>query len=131
MTTGNGQSLAARELGRHEFHRLGTLEVFAGRIPDPSRSRVFVIEDKLTGAILGYWCLLSIVHAEPIGLEPDLKTHPTLLAEFLAMVMNAAKTESPGGVFFLAETEQSADMARRLGAVALPGLPFHLPLGDD
>lgn len=129
---GNGAALIARELGSHEFHRLGTLAVFAGRVPDPTRSRVFVIEDKLTGAILGYWCLLSILHAEPLGLEPHLKEHPTLLAEFLAMVMSAAKAESPGGVFFLAETDQSADMARRLGAIAMPGLPFHLPLlGDE
>jgi len=114
--------LQIRQLPPEEWPRLLAFEPFAsGGIPPAEHWRILVAEE--AGQIVGFTCLYTAVHFEPIWIDPSHRHQPGLFAE----LWRASKTildEYGVQLLFVQVPDtlpQQKRLVERFGFVAAPG----------
>jgi hypothetical protein len=99
-------------------------------IPDPDHTRIVVVEDQDTGRIIGYWVLGDVVHAEPLWLDPMIRSNPVVGRQLLEQVLGTLYLYGAQSVFVVIEDTNTVvrEMADQLGFEPLPGRLYALRL---
>lgn len=109
----------SRELEPDEFEKLKELWPFkdAGVTPSPNSMKFIVVEKD--GEIIGYWGLISVIHAEPLWIHPEHRKNIGVGRALWRGVVGILRKLGVPSVFALVEPGEGAsekgDMANRLG----------------
>lgn len=114
-----------RELPEAEWGRLTTAPgSLHGQALTPSETaRILVIEDA-AGAIVGYWPLFAMMHADHLYLAPEVRQHPKLGLTLVGAVGYLLQRLGVGYVCAViadADQPENGRLAEKLGLVPVPG----------
>lgn len=117
-----------RVLPVDEWPRLGHTYL-APLVPHlPVDAQVVVVENDL-GAIVGCWALFRMPHLEGCWIDPQDRRHGSVARQLLAGVGEAAAAWGATRAVTASLDREVTELLERLGAEALPGDHFVLPLG--
>ena len=120
-----------RDLPADDWHRLATLEPFAtGGLPNPAFNRILVAEvGGPGGEVVGYWMVLTCVHAEPIWIKDEHRKRPGLIRRLWGAVWQVLQ-ENDVQIAFACITDKDAasnvPLAMRLGFEKVPGDLYYI-----
>lgn len=116
--------LVYRELSIAEWAELKTMPPFNTKAtPNPAAARVMVAQDVVTGRLVAYWFMLTVVHVEPVWIDPDYRHKPTLVRKLWEGTMRMLKSIDVSLAFCTVNYDaprENASMAQRLGFKRLP-----------
>lgn len=117
-------ALVYRELSIAEWNLLKTVPPFDVKAtPNPSAARVIVAQDNETGKLVAYWFLVTIVHVEPVWIDPTYRHKPTLVRKLWESTFRMLKSIGVSKAFCTINYDaprENASMAQRLGFKRLP-----------
>jgi hypothetical protein len=111
-------ALTFRELEPEEFDRVPTEALDGLKLGNARVSAAFE-GDKLVGV----WCVVFVLHAEPIWVREDHRGHPTLIRRLWDGVKSIVRAEGlPGAVAIVPDSvPEDARIAEWIGAKPIPG----------
>lgn len=86
------------------------------------------VEDA-TGKILGYWPIFPAVHAEPLFLDPSVRSNVAVARQLIAAVLAIFQQHTipyAFGIIGDADVEQTGPMAETFGFTRVPGQLYAL-----
>ncbi len=116
--------LVYRELSIAEWTALKTMPPFDVKAtPNPAAARVMVAQDVFTGKLVAYWFVLTVVHVEPVWIDPSFRHKPTLVRKLWEGTMRMLRSIDVRLAFCTVNYDaprENASMAQRLGFKRLP-----------
>ena len=96
---------------------------------DPATARVVVVEED--GAIIGCWAGFPLFHAEGVYIAPAHRGRASVARHLLLGMRSLAKDAGARSIITGAIDPLVAEMLLKLGAVALPGTQYALPITSE
>lgn len=93
---------------------------------DPASARVVVVEDE--GQIIGCWAGFPLFHAEGVYVAPAHRGKVGVARHLLSRMRELAADVGARSIITGSIDPTVTDMLEKLGAVALPGTQYALPL---
>ena len=114
--------LIYRELDPTEFDKIPA-EALDGELPIAGGIRIFAGLDKNSGKIMAIWCVLAVVHAEPVWLAKEVRHSPTVLRRLAEGMKGILRSmgQSKAVAIIPADAPKTKRIAQWLGAKELPG----------
>lgn len=120
--------MTSRILPPHEWPKLaGTEAETLWPHLDPEQARVLVVEDE-TGAIVGCWTVLRMVHVEAVWIREDYRGAFGVVKRLLFGMRDIAREWGARTVLTGAMTDQVRALITSLGGQPLPGAHYVIPL---
>jgi hypothetical protein len=129
------QACGVRELPVEEWSRL--LEVPGpykdnGTLPIAAHNRIIVAE--IDGAIVGYWGAFTVVHTEPVYIQPAYRQRVSVVRPLWEGMRNLlVMLQVPGTMAIILDEDAPVNlpMATKLGFQKVPGSLYFLDLRMD
>ena len=100
--------LRERDLPEAEWSKLGL-----SKLP-PTGSRVIVVEED--GRIMGYWCVITAVHLEPVWIDPKYRGNPSMVRKLWRGVRNVLlDNDVEMAVLVLMRDNPASHVIKRMG----------------
>lgn len=119
--------MTTRMLPREEWAQLADTDLWP-LLDTPDTSRVQVVVVERDGVIVGHWALTCFLHAHVAWIHPDDRRRGGVARRLVRGIRDVAAGFGFTGVMLAASDDAHRDFLSRLGASALPGQAFFLPL---
>lgn len=120
--------MTTRILPVEEWPRLAGTTTEAATALDPKVCRIIVIENG-AGEIVGSWALFCQWHAEAMWIAPGHRGRGVVFRKLAGAMRQLAQAFGARAVWACTDEPDVMEMARKSGAVVMPGQHFMVPLG--
>lgn len=95
------------------------------------RENMAVAVVEANGRIVAYWCLFYALHAEPLFIAPEWRTHPAVVKGIVKGMLEEAGKTGEGAIYASIETEEVEEYGARLGFTPVPGRLWEMKLPKE